>query len=43
MLTRMHSLMAEMHSNYPLHNGDTEEMKEITEELRDHVADFDDF
>lgn len=42
-LTRMHSLMAEMASTTHRMVGDTEEMKEITEELRDHVADFDDF
>ncbi|BBX75081.1 siderophore exporter MmpL4 [Mycobacterium shinjukuense] len=42
-LTRMHSLMQAMADTTHRMVGDTEQMKEITDELRDHVADFEDF
>ncbi|OSC42651.1 RND family transporter [Mycobacterium decipiens] len=42
-LKRMHSLMSEMADTTHRMVGDTEQMKEITEELRNHLADFEDF
>ncbi|KAA1240792.1 MMPL family RND transporter, partial [Mycobacterium simiae] len=42
-MQRMYSLMSQLADNTHRLVGDTEAMQQITNELRDHIADFDDF
>jgi RND superfamily putative drug exporter len=43
LMKRMYGLMTQLADNTHRMVGDTIEMQEITNELRDHIADFDDF
>ncbi len=42
-MQRMHDLMTQLSANTHKIAGDTEEVQQITSELRDHIADFEDF
>ncbi|AGZ54319.1 MMPL/RND family transporter [Mycobacterium kansasii] len=42
-MKQMYSLMSQLAENTHRIVGDTEQMQQITNELRDHIADFDDF